>query len=61
MATHPILPPPSEQARSEGLSLWLPPRDAKRLAVLAKDYGESHADTLSRVIAFFFKSRQNGA
>lgn len=56
-----ILPPPTEQARSEGMSLWLPTRDAKRLAVLAKDYGESYADTLSRVIAFFFKSRQNGA
>jgi hypothetical protein len=42
---------------SEGLSLWLPTKDAKRLAVLAKDSDTSLADKLSALIQEGFQCR----
>lgn len=43
---------------SEGLSLWLPTKDAKRLAVLSKDDDTSLADKLSDLISEAFQCRK---
>jgi len=42
---------------ARGMSLWLAPREARRLAVLARDAGCSLADVLERLIGDDFRRR----
>ena len=42
---------------ARGLSTWLPPRDARRLAVLSREWQCSIAETLERLIAEEFRRR----
>jgi len=52
-----VFPDNVDPEATTGLVLWLPSQDAKRLAVLARDHGDSLADALSRVITSAFRAR----
>lgn len=42
---------------ARGCSLWLPPRDARRIAVLAREWQCSISEALERIIADEFRRR----